>query len=120
MHHLAQYLGRPWKDDSNCWEFVREVCKAEKGEDLPDHPAEALKAIGTGWTLLETPEHLCVVAMKLNSSSFRHAGIYLDMDGGVVLHCMKPQSVITPLSRLKMHGISEYKFFRYENSVRLQ
>lgn len=120
MHPLQHYVGRRWASEDNCWDMVREIYLQQFGIELPGHPAEALREVGSSWRRLETPEDMCVVAMAATRKPLRHAGIYLASEGGLVLHCARPFSVVTPLNRLSLHGYGRAEFYKYEDPRNLQ
>lgn len=104
-------LGIPWREEANCWEFVRAVVKEFTGGTLPVHPAVALSA--GGWEIVEQPEHLCICALARFQGATSHAGVYLAVDGGVMLHCMPPCSVITPLKDFDRLAFPKPRFYTY-------
>lgn len=111
MTHFAnKYIGRPWvagaqgPDSFDCWGFVRYVLKHEYGFNVPqvnvnaeclrdvlhafrtDLAFQAFKEVGK-------PQDSDVVLMRQSKNPV-HAGIWLDVDGGGVLHCVRDSGVV--------------------------
>lgn len=119
MHTLQPYIGRRWSSEDNCWDMVREIYRDILKVTLPPHPAEALRSVGSRWFRLDSPVDMCIVAMAAKGHALRHAGVYLAVEGGLVLHCARPFSVVTPVNRLSLHGYGRHEFYRYEDSTDL-
>lgn len=115
LDKVLPLLGIPWREDANCWEFVRRVVKEFTGGTLPEHPAVALRA--GGWVKVTVPEHLCICSLARFKNATSHAGVFLDVDGGVMLHCMQPVSVITPLRDFSRLGFPQPVFYTYDRCL---
>lgn len=130
-HWAQQYLRKKWvigargPDAFDCWGLVV-WCKAQHyGQTLPQYPGvdpkdvaavaaiAANEQVKTDWVKLDIPEDGCVVAMGRNRY-LNHAGIYLDVDGGRVLHAYDGGNVVADsLSRLKMFGMRRIEFYQW-------
>lgn len=93
----------------HCWELVRKCQEALFGRILPpvlvapERRRElvdlmSLRHSYAGWTEIEQPVHGAVVFMTRNghdvSKAACHAGVWLDLDGGGVLHTDEPHGVV--------------------------
>lgn len=111
MTHFAnKYIGLPWvagaqgPDQFDCWGFVRYVLKHEYGFDVPPVNVNAeclrdvLHAFRTDLAFqafkeVEKPQDGDVVLMRQSKNPV-HAGLWLDVDGGGVLHCVRDSGVV--------------------------
>ncbi|WP_257282104.1 hypothetical protein [Endozoicomonas sp. ISHI1] len=125
MHWVHDYLGKPWvayargPDTYDCWGLVMAVLSEQfRCEDLPglnhvttDNTQEIHQAfsdqIRSGyWQHSPVPVHgsvaVCFIRGKSAKLVVRHVGIYLDIDGGGVLHCHQGAlSKFEPVTRIK-------------------
>jgi cell wall-associated NlpC family hydrolase len=130
MHWATQYLGKKWvsgargPDTFDCWGLVQFVEKKHYNRDLPDFPidAHALARIaveideqsknGT-WEQIPKPVDGCIVALGHNQR-FHHVGLYLEVDGGFILHSLDHHGVLcTPTARLKSSGWNRVAYYRH-------
>lgn len=111
MTHFAnKYIGRPWvagaqgPDSFDCWGFVRYVLKHEYDHDVPqvNVNAECLRDVLLAFRTdlafqafkeVEKPQDGDVVLMRQSKNPV-HAGLWLDVDGGGVLHCVRDSGVV--------------------------
>lgn len=111
MTHFAnKYIGRPWvagaqgPDSFDCWGFVRYVLKHEYDHNVPQVNVNAeclrdvLQAFRTDLAFqafkeVEKPQDGDVVLMRQSKNPV-HAGLWLDIDGGGVLHCVRDSGVV--------------------------
>jgi len=107
--YIARRIGEPWAhDDLHCWELVRQAQRDLFGRELPIVAAELaldrrakIEAFETHpenarWRRVEKPEHGAIVKMaRPGGATHRdvHAGVFLALRGGSVLHVDKPQGV---------------------------
>lgn len=120
-----QYIGRPWmsggddiENGINCWNFLRYVQQTHFGIDVPTaplgDPMVALfgKQIESGeWAPVDTPFHGCGVLLKGGNDP--HVGVWLDIEGGGVIHAMERAGVVwTVRSRLGVMGFVRIKYYR--------
>ncbi len=118
------FIGLPWRfgargpDAYDCWGLLHECRQRFFGGGIPDtvlgEPARALYAhkLRSGeWQLVACPQHGDGVLLREGDRP--HVGIYLDLDGGGVLHAMEGRGVIfTPLRGLFGLGYSNPKYHR--------
>ena len=111
MTHFAnKYIGHPWvagaqgPDSFDCWGFVRYVLKHEYGYDVPQvnvNPEclrDVLVAFRTNLVFqafeeVPVPQDGDVVLMRQAKNPV-HAGLWLNIDGGCVLHCVRGNGVV--------------------------
>jgi len=111
MTHFAnKYIGRPWvagaqgADAFDCWGFVRFVLANEYAVSVPPvninpnnlrdvltafHKDLAFKA----FVQVDKPIDGDVVLLRQAKNPV-HAGLWLDIDGGGVLHCVRESGVV--------------------------
>ena len=93
----------------HCWELVRQCQKLVFDRELPpvlvapERKRELIELMDLrnsypGWREVEQPEHGAVVFMTRKGQGAEraacHAGVYLDLDGGGVLHTDDPHGVV--------------------------
>lgn len=124
-HWTRHYLGQPWSPRRDCWGFFREVQRERFGRDLPairiaDYSA-ATKASTfdahphrAAWRRIPAAEAREGDGLLMaDAAGIGHVGIWVEVDGGRVLHCDTPYGVqMTPLDRLAeaYTGITFYRF----------
>lgn len=125
---FAQYIGIPWQagaqgpDAFDCMSFFRFIQKKHFGIEVPlviapDYDdAHALADLMSThperqkWLRIGKPEHGCAVVIHRPM----HIGVWLDVDGGGVLHCARGADVIfTSDSAWHMSGFGRKEFFRH-------
>lgn len=131
MHWSSQYLGKPYDVDGygpdafNCWGLVWEVYRAQFGIDLPKYGhvdprqlPQIVRQIASEecqWERITEPKDGCVVGLS-SGRSLHHVGIYLDVDGGLVLHARDQAGVIaTPRAHLARHGWGKVNFYLHKS-----
>ena len=100
MTHFAnKYIGCPWvagaqgPDSFDCWGFVRFVLLHEYGYNVP-------------------PD---VVLMRQAKNPV-HAGLWLDIDGGGILHCVRGSGVVFQnIASLNLSGWFIDSYYRVKN-----
>lgn len=126
---VIKYLSLPWKahsygpNDFDCWGFMWYLHKHEKGITIPRFQyvdPYARKAIietfrdnveETLWRKLDKPRDFSVVL--LGRAKFpTHCGIFLNTDGGVILHCSEAAGV-NAVSLHNLHNQFQLKIFGY-------
>lgn len=104
---ISGIQGKRWTQEHHCWELVRVTAREVGGFDLPAFLLtekttilQRMRAFNDNpergrWVQVAQPRHLSVVLMRrqLPHASVAHAGIYLDVDGGGVLHVDQPHGV---------------------------
>lgn len=131
MNHWAiHYLNKPWvsggvgPDEFDCWGFVRYLKREREGIELPviavdgNDPRAVLKAFRQHPELQryavheKNPQPGDVVLMK-HSKHPTHCGLWIDVDGGGVLHCAQGSGVVfQTLHSLKSTGWAGVLFYR--------
>jgi cell wall-associated NlpC family hydrolase len=134
MNHWAtQYLGMPWVSGAvgpaqfDCWGFVRHVKRVHEGIELPvisvdaTDPRLVLKAFRQHPELQryevhdKSPKAGDVVLMK-HCKHPTHCGLWVDVDGGGVLHCAQGSGVVfQSLNSLKATGWAGVLFYRLKS-----
>jgi cell wall-associated NlpC family hydrolase len=126
---VFEYLNLPHKPggigplEYDCWNLLRHLQKKYFGVTLPDAPigdeAACLalfkdKAESGEWQAVAKPEHGdCAL---LRGGTWPHVGIYLDFDGGGVLHAMEGSGVIwTRLPKLRSFGFGRTVYYRVKH-----
>lgn len=134
QHWAVQYIGRPWvsgaigPDEFDCWGFFRYIQNLHYGIDVPPHITDAadLKAVATefrdsaeriNWTPASKPFEGCAVLMAHHKYP-SHVGLWLDVDGGGVLHCVRGEGVVfSNLSSLKTCGWGRVEYYKYASNT---
>ena len=81
------------------------------GDPIADLHGERLKA--GEWRIEDEPFHGAGVLMRTGNDP--HCGVWLDFEGGGVLHCERGNGVVWQRAQvLKNHGYSKLKFYRFE------
>lgn len=124
-------LGAPWRplgrgpDSFDCWGLARHMFACCRGIELPEHlvhpsHTQAVSARmetesgSSDWIRLPGAEHFAVVGMgKGNGGGFSHVGLWLDIDGGLCLHCSEDRGVRADGARvLKALGYDRLAFYK--------
>lgn len=133
MTHWAEnYIGHPWQagaqgpDAWDCWGLFRHVQAAHFGLDVPvvDVDAMSLPAVARAfgghaerarWVEVSTPQDGDAVLMAHNRFP-SHVGVWLDIDGGGVLHCQQGSGTLfTRRAMLPLAGWSRASFWRHRS-----
>ena len=101
---IIPYLGLPWiEGQRDCWLFFREISEKHYRRIIPAvdvdvmdirdviHKVDAEKK--ARWEQIGKPEDGCAVLMSRNRYPV-HIGMWLDIDGGKVLHCAQGMGVV--------------------------
>ncbi|MFL9892832.1 NlpC/P60 family protein [Paraburkholderia sp. RL17-381-BIF-C] len=120
------YIGLPWVDGArgpdcfDCWGLLSWVQLHHFDVVLPELPAlpdtrrDLYRAhMDTGaWRLIERPVHGSGVLLR--GGDRPHVGVYLDLDGGGVLHAQEGAGVIfTERSKLKKVGYPRASWYSF-------
>lgn len=123
---INRYIGLSWAagargpDAFDCWGLLREVQARQFGKSIPDMPEFGAVARdmydermnSREWVIVDKPFHGAGVLMRGGDDP--HVGIWLDLEGGGVLHSMERVGVIwSPRATLRMLGFSRLKFYRF-------
>lgn len=126
-HWAAAYIGKPWAPDGfgpevfSCWGLIRWIYRERYDIDLPEFPiitdpfeiARAMRHqqnIGD-WFPIAKPLDGCVVGMS-SHQSFHHVGLYIEADGGMVLHaCEGKGTICQSIHNLPAHGWNRVAYY---------
>lgn len=127
-HWAVKYIGKPWERvEHNCWTFFRIVQHEQFGRDIPDYAFDAsnrrnsAQAVSanperSNWEKVETPKEGDAVLLA-HARFPSHVGVWVDADGGGVLHCVNgPGVVFQSVTILKASGWGHLEFYRYAAS----
>lgn len=128
---VERLLGRAWKlgaqgpEAYDCWSLLRHVEREVFGRVLPqvvlpektgpDRIAEILSSHPKRslWRQAAAPSHGGGVEMTSVRAPL-HVGVWLDLDGGLVLHCAQGAGVsLDSLLNLKALGWSRFRFYDF-------
>ena len=130
MPHFAnKYIGCLWvagaqgPDSFDCWGFVRYVLKHEYGYDVPrvNVNPECLRDVLVAFrtdlafqAFVEVPfPRVGDVVLMRQAKNPVHCGLWLDIDGGGVLHCVRESGVVFQNIRsLNVSGWYLHSFYR--------
>ena len=135
MHWAGQYVGKPWKPGEygpeffDCWGLVWHVATQHYGIQLPKFQGchtmglTAMAKLITheifdNWKPLQRPKDGCCVAMS-QGGPIHHVGIYVQTDGGVVLHSnMARGTVAQSIAATKASGYRRLEFYEWSKSLK--
>lgn len=129
MHWGTKYISKKWvlgargPDEFDCWGLLICIYRERYGLELPDlggiewrTAAESTNAeIGKpfGWEPVEIPFDGCAVGLGTNKF-FHHVGIYLDTDGGLILHAVNKRNTIAQsVTGLRQSGFRRIQYFKH-------
>lgn len=132
MHWAEKYISLPWiqgargPDTFDCWGLLICIYKERYNVELPDVPGADLKTFWrlinkeiecpTVWTREIKPKDGYAVAMG-GTEMFHHVGVYLDIDGGLVLHAANMKNIVAqPLRGIRASGMRRIQFFRHNGA----
>ena len=104
-HWAAPYIGRDWiAQTHDCWAFFRLVQREQFGREVPAYDADALSLMSCAramaanperqkWTSTRSPKEGDAVLLA-HSKYPSHIGVWIDVDGGGVLHCVEGTGVV--------------------------
>lgn len=131
VDELESLIGCQYKEGSfgppeagfNCWGLLHYVQAKYFDVKMPKAPigdADTCRRMFTDrldakmWAQVESPSHGDGVLMR--DSKEPHVGVYLDIDGGGILHALEGMGVIfTSTSDLNFHGFGRVKYYRLNN-----
>lgn len=130
MHWAADYIGKPWVPGArgphgyDCWGLVYWVYRTRYGIELPTFPNVDAQdhllvaryisqgAVEGSWS--REPQPLEGFAVGLGKSRvLHHVGLWLDIDGGLVLHASVGGVTAQSLPTLRAFGFSRIEFYRH-------
>jgi cell wall-associated NlpC family hydrolase len=134
-HFATQYIGIRWKllgrttKGFECWGLVMHVLKEHFDLDVGTVAADGRRAMETGraflkmmpeakgslmaaWERVEHPAEGDIVVMCNRNEVPGHCGIYIEADGGGVLHCAEKAGVV--IQKVAAIEWPVIKFYRYK------
>lgn len=135
-HWANDYVGRPWvagargPESFDCWGLLCDVYAKHYGIILEHYAhvdpkdtrtvARLLASATDGaplWTPLEKPADGCAVAMS-TGRAFHHVGVWLDLDGGIILHAMDRLNVLAQsLHAVRSLGITRIAYYAHASNL---
>lgn len=131
---VNDYIGLPWVSGGrefpnfDCWGLVRDVYMKQLNTELDVYPYNVadldpvtktmvramVRDLKQDWVELDEPEDLCLVTMSTHKVP-HHVGIFLALDGGLVLHSGEHQSACCQTIRQLRHtqGFSSIRYFNH-------
>lgn len=109
IEYIQRLIGQPWdRHGLHCWALVAQVQRDLFGREVPLGPDTvparpkrrellAVDAASVGWREVSRPVHGAVVRMHRSGGSpqaLEHAGVYLALGSGGVLHTDQPHGVV--------------------------
>lgn len=134
LHWAFDYIGRPWvnggqgPEEFDCWGFFRFVQEKHFNNTVQafDVDANNFKTVATmmmeaeersKWLLTVTPTQGCAVLMA-HSKYPSHVGVWLDVDGGGVIHCVRGEGVVfSGVSSLKTCGWGRVEYYKHDSNT---
>jgi cell wall-associated NlpC family hydrolase len=123
QHFALEYVGKPWARGADgpeafdCWGLVREVERRHFGRELPEAPERAA-LLDTAREVLRRGQWLRTIAPRegdgviIRYGPQVHVGVYLDADGGGVLHAVEGVGVIyTLVTDLRHNGWTRVEYY---------
>lgn len=129
-HWAIDYIGKPWvvasdgPDAYDCWGLVVEIHRRLYGRTLEIIPVEEnnLKALirtidahpeRQHWEAVKNPREGNIALMRQSRHPI-HVGIWLDVDGGGIMHCIQGAGVVFQnLLSLGSMGWKIDNYYRY-------
>ncbi len=129
-HWGTEYIGKPWvvasdgPDAYDCWGLVVEIHRRLYGRTLEIIPVEEnnLKALirtidahpeRKRWETVRRPKEGDIALMRQSRHPI-HVGVWLDVDGGGILHCIQGAGVVFQnLLSLSSTGWKIDNYYRY-------
>ena len=125
MHWAFDYIGMPWTRDGNdCWQFFRRVQAERFGRVIPAFDMASHRAVvcaravaenpeRANWRPVDRPQEGDAVLMA-HASHPSHIGLWIDVDGGGVLHCLNgPGVVFQKPAQLKAASWGHLEYYRH-------
>lgn len=133
MHWAQSYLGKPWTVDGfgptafHCWGLVWYVYKKHYNVDVPKYlevTGDQMRAIvrtiksqknSTDWAKIPFAIDGCLAGMS-SHKSLHHVGVFLKVDGGMILHSCEGKGVVCqPISTIRAHGWSRIDYYLHKS-----
>lgn len=127
-------LGLKWKIGArgpfeyDCWGLLWHVYRTRLNIELPEYPGmntanvwevarkiEGVIISDMDWKQIKSPIHLCAVAMS-SGRVLHHVGVWLDIDGGLVLHSRDSGAITAQSLRgLSSIGIQRIIYYKHKD-----
>lgn len=128
MHWAIQYLGVPWENGAqgpaayDCWNFFRHVQRTHYGLDIAPIfvDADDLRQVLAHFSQSNERQHWLKTLQPVEGNAVlmyqskypSHVGVWLDVDGGGVLHCVRGAGVVfSDKSSLQLSGWSKCEYY---------
>jgi len=129
-HWASDYIGKPWvsmargPDTFDCWGLIYDIYKTQYNIELalnvidPKNVSAYGKAINEGkehpeWKEYDAPQEGFVVPVS-KQNLFHHVGIWLELDGGLILHCYEGGCVVAQsLHSMKTQFWKKFKYYKH-------
>ena len=134
-HWAFDYIGKPWKSGCggpeafDCWGLVVDVYRHQYGKVLStiSVPENNLKALiqtinkhpeRQHWKTVLLPQEGAVALMRQSRYPI-HVGLWIDVDGGGILHCIQGTGVVfQSLQALELIGWKVEAYYTYRGDTR--
>lgn len=129
-HWVEQYIGIPYgkggttTDFFDCWGLVRYIQREHFNLDLPiidvdsDNMRQVIKSFKSNdelhnWYSVDKPKNGTAVLLSQAQNS-SHVGVWIDVDGGKLLHCLQNSGVIlSSRANLQTAGWSNIRYYEH-------
>ena len=134
-HWCQPYIGMPWVAGSygpesyDCWSLIWEIYRTRYGVDLPNYRevsrqfvrsiSLAMRSGETGgeWVRVYKPREGDLVAMS-RSKRYHHVGIYIEFNGGQVLHAAdRDRVIVQPVGSISRGIWSKIHYYRHHTKI---
>lgn len=124
-HWAVKYIGIPWSKHFNCWEFFRTVQREQFGRDLPAIPLKDYRLSHKSKVIATHAERANWVEVSqadlsdgdgiifFESCNDSHVGVWIEADGGRVLHSTDPMGGQTSHLSDLLNEYDNAKFYKY-------
>ena len=134
-HWATTYLGKPWRvassgpDAFDCWGLVVDIQRRLDGRELelihtnPDNLRHLIRTIRDHpirqqWQPVATPREGDIALMRQSRHPV-HVGVWLEVDGGGILHCAQACGVVFQnLHSLRLCGWHIESFYQYVGELK--
>lgn len=110
----------------DCWGLVWHVCKYHAGIELPrfddvEYQLQRINAeiqgqkLSDDWHRVDSPTEFDVVLMQRAGEAY-HVGVFLEVDGGKVLHACPDGILCNNLVELHTMGFRQVTYWHYGNN----
>jgi hypothetical protein len=124
-HWAIPYVGTPWAQTANCWDFFRRVQAEHFGIEVPEIHIEAFDLRHLIQTFRDHPERgnwqpIATADRREGDGILMaqrkrpwHVGVWVDVDGGRVMHCPEGGAVLQRLADVHRCGWEMIEFYRH-------